>query len=216
VDTRHNRLKNTTLPTEWEVSFVDRIFAETNNRNRLVNTLRSSGLSSTTKIDWCIFSAILYELQDFGPSDAVERFRDIEARKKSQLATSNDEADIRTLIERWAKAVREENRADIRADHDHAILMFDVPPPFLSRGLDAYMATWETFFSSAEKPVAFAFHDVQVTCGQDVSFATAVGRCVNIDMNGKREPLEFRLTMGLRKLDGRWRVMHEHHSLPAT
>jgi ketosteroid isomerase-like protein/uncharacterized protein YndB with AHSA1/START domain len=136
--------------------------------------------------------------------------------KKSQLATSNDEADIRTLIERWAKAVREENRAAIRADHDPSILMFDVPPPFLSRGLDDYMATWEKFFSSVEKPVAFAFHDVQVTCGKDVAFATAIGRCVNIDTSGKREPLDFRLTMGLRKIHERWRVMHEHHSLPAT
>ncbi len=78
------------------------------------------------------------------------------------------------------------------------------------------MATWEMFFPSVEKPVAFDFHDVQVTCGQDVAFATAVGRCVNVDKNGEREPLEFRLTMGLRKIDGRWRVMHEHHSLPAT
>jgi ketosteroid isomerase-like protein len=50
----------------------------------------------------------------------------------------NNEAEIRTLIERWAKAVREENRAAIRLDHDSDILMFDVPPPFLSQGLDAY------------------------------------------------------------------------------
>jgi len=128
----------------------------------------------------------------------------------------NDEAQIQALIERWAKAVREENRAAIRSDHDSEILMFDVPPPFLSRGLDAYMATWETFFSSSEKPVTFDFHDVKVTCGQDVAFATATGKCVNIDPNGKREPLEFRLTMGLRKIDGKWCVMHEHHSLPAT
>jgi ketosteroid isomerase-like protein len=78
------------------------------------------------------------------------------------------------------------------------------------------MATWEKFFSSSEKPVAFAFHDVQVQCSQDVGFATAVGRCVTTDANGKREPLEFRLTMGLRKIGGRWRVLHEHHSLPAT
>jgi ketosteroid isomerase-like protein len=99
--------------------------------------------------------------------------------RQSQPPAWNDEAGIRTLIERWAKAVREENRAAIRADHDPGILMFDVPPPFLSQGLDAYMATWETFFSSSEKPVAFAFHDVQVTCGQDVAFATAVGRCVH-------------------------------------
>jgi ketosteroid isomerase-like protein len=129
---------------------------------------------------------------------------------------ANDEALIRGLIGKWAKAVREEDRTAIRADHDSNILMFDVPPPFLSRGLDAYMATWELFFSSTEKPLTFDFSDVQITCGQEVAFATAIGRCVNIDANGKREPLEFRLTMGLRKIDGEWRVMHEHHSLPAT
>ncbi|MGB8353087.1 MAG: nuclear transport factor 2 family protein [Chthoniobacteraceae bacterium] len=134
---------------------------------------------------------------------------------KPQLPVSNDEAEIRALIERWTKAVREEDRAAIRADHDPDILMFDVPLPLLSRGLDAYMATWELFFSSSEKPVSFAFHDVQVTCSGDVAFATAVGRCVNIDADGDREPLEFRLTMGLRKIDEKWRVMHEHHSLPA-
>jgi ketosteroid isomerase-like protein len=50
---------------------------------------------------------------------------------KSQPEASNDEAVIRKLIEQWAKAVREENRAAIRADHDPGILMFDVPPPFL-------------------------------------------------------------------------------------
>jgi uncharacterized protein (TIGR02246 family) len=133
--------------------------------------------------------------------------------RKNRLkpAASDDEVEIRALIERWARAVREEDRVGIRADHDSDILMFDVPPPFLSRGLDAYMATWETFFSAAERPVAFDFHDVEVSCGEDVGFATAVGQCVNIDKSGRREPLEFRLTMGLRKIGGRWRVMHEHH-----
>ena len=64
---------------------------------------------------------------------------------KLQRAASNDEAEIRELIERWSKAVRDENRAAIRADHDPEMLMFDVPPPLLSRGLGAYMATWESF-----------------------------------------------------------------------
>jgi ketosteroid isomerase-like protein len=94
--------------------------------------------------------------------------------------------------------------------------MFDVPPPLVSRGLDAYMASWDTFFTWAEKPVAFDFHDVKVTCGVDVAFATALGKCAGVDPDGKREALEFRLTMGLRKIKGRWCVMHEHHSLPAT
>jgi ketosteroid isomerase-like protein len=51
--------------------------------------------------------------------------------------TNKDEVDIQALIQRWAKAVREENRPGIRADHDPEMLMFDVPPTFLSRGLDA-------------------------------------------------------------------------------
>lgn len=128
---------------------------------------------------------------------------------------SSDEMEIQALIERWAKAVREENRSGIRADHDSEMLMFDVPPPFLSQGLDAYMATWEKFLSCSEKPVAFDFRDLKVTAGKDVAFASAIGQCTGPDPNGKREALEFRLTVGLRKIDGRWRIMHEHHSLPA-
>ena len=127
-----------------------------------------------------------------------------------------DRQAVRALIERWAAAVRREDLTAIRADHDPDILMFDVPPPFLSRGLDAYMATWRLFFSGVEKPVSFSFEDIEVTTGSDVAFATAKGKCVNIDRAGRREPLEFRLTMGLRKIDGEWRVMHEHHSLPST
>jgi uncharacterized protein (TIGR02246 family) len=136
--------------------------------------------------------------------------------KESRETLSKDEMDIQDLIERWAKAVRDEDRAGIRADHDSEMLMFDVPPPLLSQGLDAYMVTWETFFSRAEKPVAFDFHDVKITAGRDVAFATAIGQCVDVDPNGKREELQFRLTMCFRKIGGRWRILHEHHSLPAV
>jgi uncharacterized protein (TIGR02246 family) len=136
--------------------------------------------------------------------------------KSRHKSLSGDETEILTLIERWAAAVRDQDRTSVAAHHDPDMLMFDVPPPFLSRGLDAYMATWETFFSMVEKPIAFDFRDIEITAGEDVAFATAIGNCVNIDAGGHREPLQFRLTMGLRKIDGRWRVMHEHHSLPAA
>ena len=131
-----------------------------------------------------------------------------------EMASAN-EAEILALIQRWAAAVRAEDRAAIREDHDPDILMFDVPLPLQLRGLDAYMATWDLFYSASEKPVSFDFHDVEITAGSDVAFATAIGSCVNIAPDGRRENLRFRLTMGLRKIEGRWRVTHEHHSLPA-
>jgi uncharacterized protein (TIGR02246 family) len=137
------------------------------------------------------------------------------AAEKAQNPASTDESEIRALVARWSNAVRDANMTGIGADHDPDILMFDVPPPFLSRGLDDYMATWTVFLASSAKPVVFDFQDVEVTAGADVAFATAIGSCVNIDPNGNREPLKFRLTIGLRKIAGRWPVMHEHHSLPA-
>src|SRR5207244_13703 len=76
---------------------------------------------------------------------------------------TKDEVELRELIARWSKAVRDEDLTAIRADHDPKILMFDVPPPFLSRGIDAYMATWQTFFASSATPVVFDFADVQLT-----------------------------------------------------
>jgi ketosteroid isomerase-like protein len=66
----------------------------------------------------------------------------------SKDSLSNDVRQIRALIDRWAEAVRREDLPAIRADHDENILMFDVPPPFLSRGIEAYMATWQLFFST--------------------------------------------------------------------
>jgi uncharacterized protein (TIGR02246 family) len=127
----------------------------------------------------------------------------------------SDETEIRTLIDRWALAVRSEDLAAIRAAHDPHILMFDVPPPFSSRGLDAYMDTWRLFFANTVKPVTFTLEDIEITAGHDVAFATAKGRCINIDRNHQPEPLEFRLTVGLKKIDHQWRITHEHHSLPA-
>jgi ketosteroid isomerase-like protein len=134
----------------------------------------------------------------------------------ARLAHSHrDEAELREIIAQWSKAVRNQDLAGIRAYHDANILMFDVPPPFLSRGLDAYMETWNLFFACTAKPVEFDFHNVEITSGEDVAFATAIGRCRD-SSNGVPSQLEFRLTMGFRKHDGQWRIVHEHHSVPAT
>jgi ketosteroid isomerase-like protein len=70
---------------------------------------------------------------------------------------------------------------------------------------------------SPDDPVTLHFTDVEITAGSEVAFVTAVGHCVTIDKVGRREPLDFRLTMGLRKgNDGRWIITHEHHSLPVV
>jgi ketosteroid isomerase-like protein len=93
--------------------------------------------------------------------------------------------------------------------------MFDVPPPAVSRGIEAYRKTWDLFYSSNPDPVVFDIDELDVVAGEDVAFAIALMHCNNTDPDGSRNRLDFRLTVGLRKLNGRWTVVHEHHSIPA-
>jgi ketosteroid isomerase-like protein len=68
---------------------------------------------------------------------------------------SDDEAAVRDVIEAWAAAVRRKDYAGILQNHSPNFVMFDVPPPFKSVGLDAYRKTWDLFFSWSSEPVRF-------------------------------------------------------------
>ena len=127
-----------------------------------------------------------------------------------------DEVAIRNLVENWASAVRRKDLSAILLNHSRDILMFDVPPPLESKGIEAYKRTWELFFSWAHDPVVFSISEMNVTAGDDVAFVTALMRCAGTEVNGKDIELKFRLTIGLRKIEKQWIVMHEHHSIPAT
>ena len=54
---------------------------------------------------------------------------------------SDDEVAVRDLIEAWADAVRRKDYDGILRSHAADFVMFDVPPPFKSVGLDAYRKT---------------------------------------------------------------------------
>ena len=134
----------------------------------------------------------------------------------SANARTADESAILDLVENWARAVRNRNIGGILANHSPDVLMFDVPPPLQSKGLEAYKKTWELFFSWSRDPVVFDFTEMNITTGRDVAFVTGLMRCAGTEPSGEKIELAFRLTIGLRKISGQWVVAHEHHSIPAT
>ena len=131
-------------------------------------------------------------------------------------SSSENEAAVREVIVFWTAAVRRRDIEGILENHSSDIVMFDVPPPFQSRGIEAYRKTWDLFFSWSSEPVSFDVSEMRVTAGNDVAFVVATMRCAGPGAGGKSEALDFRLTVGLRKIEGRWSVTHEHHSVPAV
>ena len=128
---------------------------------------------------------------------------------------SDDVTQIRTLIERWAKAVHIGDMEGVLADHAADIVMFDVPPPEDGvRGIDAYRETWPGFFEWQRTGAVFEIISLDVTVGQEVAYAYALLRCGTPEELASDPDNRLRLTLGLRKEDGRWVVAHEHHSFP--
>jgi len=129
---------------------------------------------------------------------------------------TDDEQQIRRLIEDWAEAVQRRDLSDVLADHSDDIVMFDVPPPYDGvRGLDAYRESWPPFFEWQQSQAAsFEIVSLDVTAGDEVAYAHALLRCGTPQELAKNPENRLRLTLGLRKEHGRWVVAHEHHSYP--
>jgi ketosteroid isomerase-like protein len=127
----------------------------------------------------------------------------------------HDETAVRDLIEAWAAAVRRQDLAGILRNRSPDVLMFDVPPPLKSEGIDAYRRTWDMFYAWSRGPVKFDIAEMHLTVGAEVAFAAALMRCAGVEPSGEDIELDFRLTVGLRKIHGQWIVTHEHHSIPA-
>ncbi len=129
---------------------------------------------------------------------------------------AHDQALVTARIQAWAQAVREKNRAGIMAWHAPDMLMFDLPPPTQLKGIAPYARSWEPFFDGVEAEAVFDLHELAVTAGEDLAFATALIHCGASEPGRGTSGLRVRLTMGLRKLDGQWWVTHEHHSMPCN
>jgi ketosteroid isomerase-like protein len=68
-------------------------------------------------------------------------------------------------LQSWVAAVRRREFGGILQNHSSDIVMFDVPPPFQSKGLEAYKKTWDLFFSWSSDPVPFDITEMSITAG---------------------------------------------------
>lgn len=131
-------------------------------------------------------------------------------------SVTNEEVAVRRVIEDWASAVRAKDINGVVAHHTDDVVMYDVPPPTAVRGITAYRETWPPFFEAlTEGEAAFDIIELQTTAGDTVAFASALLRCGSKEELANDPAPRLRLTIGLRKVDGAWKIAHEHHSFPA-
>ena len=94
------------------------------------------------------------------------------------------------------------------------IVTFDLAPPLQCAGADALRQSLAAWFPTFRGPVGYEVRDLTITTDGDVAFCRSLNRISGTRTDGEKTDVWVRATVGLRRIDGRWQVTHEHSSVP--
>lgn len=127
---------------------------------------------------------------------------------------STNEAQIRRLIDERINAVRTKNVAAATAHTADDVRLFDVVNPLQNSGSDASRQRAEQWFGSFDGSLDFAMTEVEVAAGEEVAFAYGLSHVLGTQTGGDKLEMWWRTTLCFRQIDGEWKAVHEHNSVP--
>lgn len=128
------------------------------------------------------------------------------------MAGTEDE--IRAIVEERLAAVRAKDARPLLARQSEDVVLFDVLPPLASRGRSVTEERTRAWFDSYASEVGYAVEQLEIAAGDDVAFCSFVYNVTGTLVGGKDVSMWVRATLGLRRIDGRWQIVHDHESVP--
>lgn len=128
---------------------------------------------------------------------------------------TGDEGAIRALIEQRVEAMRSRDARTAMAALTEDVVAFELAPPLRlgpdqARDADALQAWFAMFEGAVEVEIA----DLVIHADGDVAFCHSLNRMRATRVGGAEVDFWMRSTLGLRKIDGNWKIAHGHTSVP--
>jgi uncharacterized protein (TIGR02246 family) len=129
---------------------------------------------------------------------------------------ANDEAEIRQLLDRWAKAFRARDLNGIMSIYEpgQTLVSFDIVAPLQYKGFEAYKKDYQEFLDQFQGAMDVEYRDLSITAGDTVAFSRGLERMSGTLKNGQKFDAWVRFTECYRKTNGHWLATHDHISVP--
>ena len=124
------------------------------------------------------------------------------------------ETEIRTLMDNWTRAVRAKDAKAVVSHFAADIVTFDLAPPLQHSGANAIEKSLEEWFPTFDGPVGYEVRDLSIAAGDDTAFSHSLNRISGKRTGGEETDVWVRATVCYRKIGGKWKVVHEHSSVP--
>ena len=127
---------------------------------------------------------------------------------------SAEEAAIRAEMESIIEAVRAKDVNAFLAHCSPEIVVYDLLPPLQHEGVEAVRKSWKSAFHDFVGRADYEVRDLDITVNDDVAFCHSLNRFGGATRDGKLVNNWLRTTIGFRKIDGLWKILHQHVSVP--
>ena len=123
--------------------------------------------------------------------------------------------EIRDVILARAERLAAGDVAGFQQHNAPQVVQYSLAPP-LGGPADGHDPTFlESWLTGFEAPPRREVTRLDITVDGDVAFATSIDAMTATPKgSGEEFTLWYRVTLGLRRIDGRWLVTHEHTSVP--
>ena len=125
------------------------------------------------------------------------------------------EAAIRQLVADRTAAMRAGDAAALCHSYTSDAVIFSLAPPLVQPANGTHdVAQMQTWLDEKGGSVWADVRDLQVTVNGDLALCTSLESMGAPPGSPQPFTLWYRSTLGLRRLDGQWRIVHEHTSTP--
>ncbi len=125
-----------------------------------------------------------------------------------------DESEIRSLIATWSRAIEAKTPSAIVAAYTAETVLFDAIPPAKTVGAEAIANLWTQCFPYFPDRFRSEHKDLVVEVDGDVAFVHGMHHFVPEPSDHPCGSTWMRVTACYKRIDGHWRVVHEHVSVP--
>jgi ketosteroid isomerase-like protein len=128
---------------------------------------------------------------------------------------SDDKNEIRRVIEGRAATLQTGDVKALLAYDAPRVVKFSLAPPLRQQTDAQDPEPVERWMATFEAPPRREVTDLEIEAAGDVAYATSLD-CLTATPKGMPDSfsLWYRVTLGLRKVDGQWLITHEHESVP--
>ena len=124
-----------------------------------------------------------------------------------------DDPTLAASIDAFVAAIRSKDIAGVMDAFAPEVVSFDIGPPLQHGGGEEFRKRWQAVFDLFPGPIGYEVAELQVQSSQDLAWTRSLNRMHGTTRDGEVDRW-LRWTACWRKAEGRWRIVHEHVSVP--